>query len=482
VKRRILFFLALFGVPIFGFAVAALLGGSFRCDDLANLIKGPELDLPRVQPATGGSLLADLFNLSQMRRRVLGACQAVYGIQFLAAMSIAALTMAAALLAIIVLNARSVGEDRTRVGKIFSSTVRAALFLSIIIVLVNGVVAAGAIAVVAAMLGFTPLLIWTTPFLFGAPIAAAHAAVALMQTWRPPPPAFQAVLAQRADQPELWNFVDQTAAKIGAALPDNIMLGLSTNFFATAITATAIGQEQALTGTTLHLALPMLRHIDRDEARAIVAHELAHFESGDVRVVLQRLPAYAGIAHLLANGPRLRLFVIAVLPAYAVLLFCADQFGAAEGAVSRRSEHAADQAGASATTPLTMVRMLVKLAAFTPLWAYLEQQAGEKLQERLALDNLSSSFSNFVTQTRASPADLLRIALNMSVPHPHHTHPPLRERAAALNVDVSSDIAWFDAPDQLAIDLVRNAEDLERRLTEEWFHRSWSQLKRSGAV
>src|SRR5690606_6087716 len=102
-----------------------------------------------------------------------------------------------------------------------------------------------------------------------------------LRMFRPAVGAVIGVPFSPIEQPRLALLVQQIAKATNARMPDNIVLGLDPNFFATTAPMHTPTSRRLLTGQTLYLSLPLMRVLSLDEVKAVVGHELAHFSGSD---------------------------------------------------------------------------------------------------------------------------------------------------------------------------------------------------------
>jgi Zn-dependent protease with chaperone function len=108
------------------------------------------------------------------------------------------------------------------------------------------------------------------------------------------------VFAKQIDSsvtPKLVEFFAGVSKSIGAKKPENIVVGLEPNFFATAATLKLVGEGKPLSGEFLYLSLPLMRLFNVSELRAVMGHELGHFKGADVAYSLKFAPVYRGLSH-----------------------------------------------------------------------------------------------------------------------------------------------------------------------------------------
>jgi Zn-dependent protease with chaperone function len=297
------------------------------------------------------------------------------------------------------------------------------------------------------------------------------------------------------EYPQLWRFVKGLADRTGTECPQNVVLGLTPNFFVTEADVFCIGKT--LTGRTMYLSLPLCRVLCPQELSAVIAHELAHFKGEDTRFSLDFYPIYrstvaaisdvsetAGkIANLGRFIPIRGVGLLAVLgsltlfPSIFMLRFFLECFSAAENAISRDREIAADSFAATTVDPTSTASALVKIHAFAGLWAdlnsilrdallagYVQMDGEERSTQFFA--NLCDVFV-MMAETRIDDQtafDGLEVA---TLPHPTDSHPPLHVRLAALGTNLSqvrrnASTISLDAPSSEVVD---NYQMLELELS-----------------
>lgn len=269
------------------------------------------------------------------------------------------------------------------------------------------------------------------------------------------------------EAPELWNQVEDTANQLHALQPQHLVVGLDPNFFVTE--ADVVCLDGALSGRTLFCSLPLCRILTKGEFISILGHELGHFKGLDTEFSRRFYPIYRGTASSLASLQAAGVNVyamIALLPAIAVLRYFLESFSVAESRLARERELAADQAGASITSPSTIATALVKIHAFAGIWRELQQAAADAMREGKVFKNASKAYATAVERC-ASPGALEGIA-ESRVSHPTDTHPPLGLRLNSLHVSITSiaTSALDVTPSEPAIALVSEPEKTEETISE----------------
>jgi len=250
----------------------------------------------------------------------------------------------------------------------------------------------------------------------------------------PDPLEIEGRAVSRDDAPGLWHWVDGVADRLGALRPDQIVVGLTRGFFVTSGPKLLAPGGERFEGRTLYLPLPYLPLLRRDEAEAIIGHELGHFTGGDTEYSLRFVPIYAGVNRSLAamalagRGPDGSDGFI-TRPAVELGRFVMDRFDRAVMHWSRLREFAADEAGARITSPEAQARALLRVDA---------------VDDRIA-ETLGAAFRD----PQTAPAELIAATLDRAraegladpsgldetpQPHPTDTHPPRHQRLSALGV------------------------------------------------
>lgn len=270
----------------------------------------------------------------------------------------------------------------------------------------------------------------------------------------------------RNETPALWETVEELADELGSLLPDHIVLGMDPNFYVTEAKVTSLGGD--LSGRTMYCSVPLLRILEKDEARAILAHELAHFEGEDTRYSQQFYPIYRGsysaINSLLETGGE-SFRMLALLPAVAIFRFFINAFASAERKIGRERELRADAEAAALCGSSALGTGLVKIHAFTPAWPVVQETSADLLRSGRMLQNMSESFAQTVRQ--AAGPNVLDGVADEQMTHPTDTHPPLSKRLESLDLEMDQlgDAALGVPPTDPAFDFVTGLEEKEESLS-----------------
>ncbi len=249
-----------------------------------------------------------------------------------------------------------------------------------------------------------------------------------------------AVPVTQAEAPGLFALLRDVAASSGAPVPTLVLAGVVDSFFVTAFPVAA-GSGPVREGQTLHVPMPALAVLSPVELRTILAHELAHFSGEDTEYTRQFQPLYAGLRHGAAVLSRRRTdwgstwpdraLEQAVHPQTAVAVHVLTRFDLVVQHWSRVRELDADRmavrAGSAAALGSSLLRMgLVDDA----LRAILHGIAA-------APDTAPADLAIPLAAALRAPSDPARLR-DTPLPHPADSHPPDRQRLAAVGVPVDA--------------------------------------------
>lgn len=238
---------------------------------------------------------------------------------------------------------------------------------------------------------------------------------------------FEGRLLKKEAAPALWQRVSEMAAKLGIAPPDHIFVGIDDNFFVTEHPV-RVG-EQRYEGRTLFASLSLLKTMSRNEADAVLAHELAHFSGEDTlysRRISPLLGKYAHYLDALYQGGISR-------PVFHFMFMFWNLYQISIGKLSREREFRADRIGGELTSPQDMANALIKIVAYCRYRDKVEQTLFEKEENVEAMDvsaRIEKGFPEFmtacVTGNELAEGD---------TPHPFDSHPPLAGRLTSLGLN-----------------------------------------------
>jgi hypothetical protein len=168
---------------------------------------------------------------------------------------------------------------------------------------------------------------------------------------------------------------------------------------------------------------------------------------------------------------------LTLFPSLYLLGFFLECFAAAENAISREREIAADAVAAEAAGTESIAVALVKIIAFTSTWervvstmteslldGYIDI-GGERYDARRFFANMSEVFALTVANS-ADPAAFDGLDAKV-IPHPTDSHPPLSIRLAALKKSLPEirPNALKLSPEQPAHAAIDHCEELEMQLS-----------------
>jgi len=425
-RRTFAFLLILFGIPGFGLAASYALG----------------------------------FKLGMFGIALILACVSV-----LAAVAGCGLVLSVWLAALVC------GERRERLVVVFRHLVRFVALILALLVLAQAAIVVCGVALLEIVLIHAVSIGLILPVAGGALYGAWEIVQSVFRAVRPAASPIVGVEVSEVDQPRLWHRVRTVATRIGARVPDHVVLGLLPNFFVTAAGIRLVGSKERLTGETMYLSASLMELVSEDEFNAVVGHELAHFFQADTAYSLRFQPVYQGLMQALeATDQGGRSHNLALLPARAVLGFTLSRFARAERAIGRTREIEADRIGASLSSSRAMVGALAKSAATDQAWQQVMVSSIAALNQRQPVDNIGRAFAGAGRQLIATvPGQTLIAAIAAThQPHPTDTHPSLAARAAALEVALDIDLLTLEAGVPRAIGLLENAEQIDLSLTESY--------------
>jgi heat shock protein HtpX len=204
------------------------------------------------------------------------------------------------------------------------------------------------------------------------------------------------------------------------------------------------------------LGLPLLQILTVSQLRAVLAHEFGHYYGGDTKLGPWVYKTRAAIGRTLLGLSQHRSVLVYLF------LWYGNMFLRITHAISRRQEFTADELAARVVGPQPLIEGLKAIhgasMAYTPYW---NTEATPILGAGFR-PPLAEGFARFVKSSSISQiiARSLEKELAEGKADPFDTHPPLRERIAAVG---SLPSASQPASDGLAITLLGSVDDLEKR-------------------
>ena len=235
------------------------------------------------------------------------------------------------------------------------------------------------------------------------------------------------VSLNKKDHSKIFSVVSDLSKKINAKMPKNIVLGLSTDFFAISKDLKVFNgiNQTTLKNETLYISIPYLRILTIKELEGIIGHELGHFEGKDTIYAMKFAPIFR----------RLNKHFLAIYP----FIFLFNEFSRKEERISKEQELKADKFGADASESSDVfITALSKLYIYDLVWENTKNKFKEIVREKIKnkIKNLSLEFIR--TARLLLEKDKLKVYLKnlqfYEQLHPSDTHPPLEDRMKNLGV------------------------------------------------
>jgi heat shock protein HtpX len=257
----------------------------------------------------------------------------------------------------------------------------------------------------------------------------------------------------REEHPRLFAAIEDVARTTEQAMPAEVYLVPEVNAW--------VAQRGGMMGVGSHrvmgLGLPLLQTLSIDEMRAVLAHEFGHYHGGDTALGPWIYKTRAAIGRTLESLAKHSSALMKPFEWYGL------GFLRITHSISRSQEYAADALAARVVgaAPLaTGLRTIHGVAgAFVPYWF---TEVAPVLQRGFR-PPIATGFTSFI----ASPpiASQIHEAIEQEMAEgksdPYDTHPPLRDRVAALGAHATRAVP--DAGPR-AITLLDRVDELEARL------------------
>ena len=257
-----------------------------------------------------------------------------------------------------------------------------------------------------------------------------------------------------------WTHIREMCGKLSTEPPRHIVTGVDDNFFVTENPVIVSGV--LLEGRKLYISFSLLKVLEKSEADAILAHEMAHFSGDDTYYTLKMSPLLARYGQYLSA-----LYQGGILsrPLFHFMLLFWTLFQLSINRMSRLREFRADAIAAGATSPADMGRALIKSMAYSNYRSRIEQELFTQnvKQEQVAIaGRVAVGFASYATSS-----SLLGDLSGRRFPHPFDSHPSLDARLAAVRAPLvpSHYAKLLTAPVNTSwLSDIDGAEDLERQM------------------
>jgi Zn-dependent protease with chaperone function len=271
----------------------------------------------------------------------------------------------------------------------------------------------------------------------------------------PPGPPLSAV-----DSPQLFEVLNSVASSTQQTMPAHVYLVNDVNAFVT--------QRGGVMGfgsrRVMGVGLPLMQALTVQEFKAVLAHEFGHYHAGDVSIgpwIYKTRAAIGRTIHQLGEGYLQKIFI-----AYGNLFLRVTH------AVSRRQEFIADEVAARAAGAAVMASALRKVhGAAVAFHNYWRGEVSPVLNSGY-LPPLAAGFERFVhvESVSSNMATAIQTEEAEGQSDPYDTHPPLRERVAALKSLPQGH--WGDT--RAAVSLLGDPQRWERRLLATGINEDWA--------
>ena len=282
------------------------------------------------------------------------------------------------------------------------------------------------------------------------------------------------VSLNKKDHAKIFSLIDQMSTKINAKKPKNIIIGLTTDFYATSANVRIFNgvEEKLLKDETLYISLPYLRVLTIKEFEGIVGHELGHFEGDDTLYCVKFAPIYSRLNEQFRSldedeTKESILIKLAVYP----IIFLFNEFSRKEEKISKAQELKADVFGSKASGDAKVfINGLAKLYIYGLVWDEVENGYREIVRQKVKtkIENLSMEFISHARKNldKKKLLEFLEHIADYQQEHPNDTHPPFKERMENLNVkldDMTNKSLMNFLPSSAS--LIPNVDIIEENMT-----------------
>lgn len=255
-----------------------------------------------------------------------------------------------------------------------------------------------------------------------------------------------------ADHPKLFAELRRIASATGERMPVHVYAAWDVNAF--------VAQRGGVMGIgsrrVMGIGLPLLRVLDVSEFRAVIAHEMGHFFGGDTRlgpwIYKTRGAILRTILSLAHAADRAEAIHVAIHYTFRATLLPFRWFGAAfmrvTQAISRAQELSADRVAARVAGVGPAIDGLMKThAGAIAHQAYITSELAPLVDDGV-LPPAGSGFTRFLqSETMAKvQTSLVDLELTKGTSDPYDSHPPLRERIAALQSSCGTSVECDSRP------------------------------------
>jgi len=275
---------------------------------------------------------------------------------------------------------------------------------------------------------------------FAGAVLAGVAFATIRQIFRRPAPgsAIAGELVSQANAPHLWQRIGEIAQRLKTRAPDHVIAGIDTDFFATEAPLLVDGGasgERIVQGRKLYVSIPLLRLLERQQADAVLVHELAFLSGVDARREAKWEQFARYMEHLHEN-------VWLFLPFFALYRMI---FESALAKDSRARAFRADRTAAKLVSPQAITHALIKIEAYARYCDAGLFDHGQHLDEKTGTGEW---VVNGLLAWANTPAFAQTLTEERDIPHSYYdSYPPLVERMR--------NIGHVERPEQFAAIITR---------------------------
>jgi heat shock protein HtpX len=305
-------------------------------------------------------------------------------------------------------------------------------------------------------------------------------------------PEAPGLLLERTEHPRLFGELDAIASALNEPLPGEVyLIGEVNAFVADRGGILGFGRRRVMS-----IGLPLLSSLTIPEIRAVLAHEFAHYYGGDTRMgpwvyktqcamirAFQNMGSLGQVGRIAALQV-VNLVVSFVLKWYFIFFLRVSNF------LSRKKEYRADELACLVAGREPLVQGLRKIHGAGMAWgAYWNSEVVPVLNLGY-LPAIGDGFSRFLAAPQI--AGQLAVGIEKEIAEgktkPYDTHPPLRERIAAVE---KLGLTPSEESDVLALYLLDRPQEVEQRFLEcanprlakdSLKHVGWDEIGRSVTV
>jgi len=258
---------------------------------------------------------------------------------------------------------------------------------------------------------------------------------------------------EEGQHPRLFGELTGVARAVGQPMPSEVYLVPEVNAW--------VAQRGGVMGfgsrRVMGLGLPLLQVLTISQLRAVLAHEFGHYHGGDTKLgpwVYKTRAAIGRTLQGLASQKSILLYPF---------LWYGKIFLRVTHAISRRQEFTADELASRTVGSRPLIDGLRAIhgatVAYSPYWT---SEATPVLDAGFR-PPLAEGFARFVASAPIARAiaESIDSELKEGKSDPYDTHPPLRDRIAAVESFPKGEQLSLDLP---AISLLDNVQELETRL------------------